>query len=163
MKKALPFHSSRRVVHQLESKSHKRLHGAGVFYIDRTVCTVTMHSVVRSPPNENTPIVDQSLRIAVPGASNQSKTNIQSGSRKTVPNTRLCQALSREQTENVCKSGGASPLQVRSTRRLFFEHLNHELFLNLIQFLQCRLQDKLIFDGAFSENASKLKGAPLYK
>jgi len=53
-----------------------------------------MHSVECSPPDENTPIANQSIGTAVPGASNQSKTNIRSGSRKTVPNTRLCQALS---------------------------------------------------------------------
>lgn len=64
--------------------------------------------------------------------------------------------------EHDCKPDGVSLLQVRRARRSFLEHLDHELFLNLIQFVQRRIQGEMIFKGAFAENVSKLKAAPLY-
>lgn len=60
-------------------------------------------------------------------------------------------------------SDGVFLPQVRFTRKIFLENLDHQLFLNLIQFLLCRLQDKLIFEGAVAENICKLEGAPPYK
>ena len=72
-------------------------------------------------------------------------------------------ASGREETAHVCKSDYVLLLRTVFTRRSFLEHLDHELFLNLIQFFQCRLQGKTIFEGAFAENVSKLKGTPPYK
>jgi len=72
-------------------------------------------------------------------------------------------SIRQEDTEHARKSDGVLLLQVRFTRKLFREHLDHELFMNLIQFFQCRLQHKPIFEGAFAEKICKLKGAPPYK
>jgi hypothetical protein len=44
-------------------------------------------------------------------------------------------SLRQEDTKHVLKSYDVLVLQARFTRKLFREHLDHELFLNFIQFL----------------------------
>jgi hypothetical protein len=98
------------------------------------------------------------------------------GSKERFKRSRGCRLLSRSATPTkplrrarsatrhqrpampICGVSGLTCLRI-----LLFEELRHELLLNLIQLLECRLQSRPVFIGSFAEDVFEVNGCALHE